>query len=233
MRTTALAMTVFLVATGVFAETAEQQELQLADKVQQLRNAFRGTLEDLTDYYAQSGQNLKMEKTRQELNHLLEFAPFDYVTLIDHPSDVAGKKRYIQEAEILFQDGQMYKDYPDLFNKRQRLLIAIARLNRLLDMYPDSERVDDALFMLAEIRNGFYFEEWETALQLYEKCLEANPETTYPVRFRAGEILLKKKQDYEQAAECFRWTVNHSPDKELRAKAGDYLNNMRQAGHLK
>jgi len=68
---------------------------------------------------------------------------------------------------------------------------------------------------------------------LYEKCLEANPDTSYPARFRAGEILLKNMKDYDGAAKYFRWTVNNSPDKDLRTKASDYLNNMRQAGHLK
>ena len=224
---------VFLfVAAFVFAQSDRQQELQLVDNLQKAREVFSSSLEKLTNYYAQSGQHLKLEKAREELSHHLTYSPINYVTMSDVPRPAAKANRFIEEAEILFQDAVMYKEYPDLFNKKDKLIVAIARFRRLFAEFPDSDRADDAAYMLAEIRRGHYFGDWQTALELYENCIQWDEGTEYPARFRAAEIYLDKMKDYDKAAEYFRWTVNNDPNDNFRTKALEQLTKMREGGLL-
>lgn len=232
MRTLTSVVVVLVLAAGVYAQSDRSRELQLADTLEGSRRAFQADLENLVNYYAQSGQYLKLRNAREELNHLLTFSPLDYVRKTDAPRRAAKGTQYIEEAEILYQDGVMYKEYPDLFNKKDRLLLAIARFDRLLTKHPQSERVDDAAFMLAEIRGGFYFKEWDIAVDLYEKCIKWNAGTPHPARFRAAEIYLKKMQDYDRAAAYFRWSAEKDLDPDVREQSAEYLKKMREKGYL-
>ena len=233
MRTLTSVAVVLVLAAGVYAQSDRSRELQLADKVEKSRRTFQADLEKLVNYYAQSGQYLKLRNAREELNHLLTFSPLDYVRKIDPPRRAAKGTKYIEEAEILYQDGVMYKEYPDLFNKKDRLLMALVRFNRLLTEHPQSERVDDAAFMLAEIRGGYYFKEWDIAVDLYEKCIEWNAGTPHPARFRAAEIYLKKMHDYDRAAAYFTWSAEHDLDADIREKSAEHLTKMREKGYLR
>jgi len=232
MRTLTSVVVVLALAAGAYAQSDRSREIQLADKLEKSRRAFQADLEKLVNYYAQSGQYLKLRNARQELNHLLTFSPLDYVRKIDPPRRAAKGTQFIEEAEILYQDGIMYKEYPDLFNKKDRLLLAIARFDRLLTKYPQSDRVDDAAFMLGEIRGGYYFKEWDIAVDLYEKCVEWNAGTPHPARFRAAEIYLKKMKDYDRAAAYFRWSAENDINANIREKSAEHLEKMREKGYL-
>jgi len=232
MRTLTSVVIVLVLAVGTYAQSDRSRELQLADKLEKSRRTFKADLEKLVNYYAQSGQYLKLRNAREELNYLLTFSPLDYVRKIDPPRRAAKGTHFIEEAEILYQDGIMYKEYPDFFNKKDRLLLAIARFNRLLTKYPQSDRVDDAAFMLAQIRGGYYFKEWDIAVDLYEKCIEWNAGTPHPARFRAAEIYLKKMKDYDRAAAYFRWSAENDLNADIREKSAEHLEEMREKGYL-
>ena len=230
MRTLTSMAVILALAAGAFAQSDRTKELQFADKVQKSRQTYQADLENLVNYYAQSGQYLKLRHAREELNYFVTFSPIDYVRKIDPPRRAAKGTEYIEEAEILYQDGIMYKEYPDLFDKKKRLFMAVARFDRLLTKYPQSERVDDAAFMLGEIRGGYYFKEWDVALDLYEKCVEWNADTPHPARFRAAEIYLKKMRDYDRAAAYFRWSANNDLSPDIREKSLDRLKKMEEKG---
>ncbi|MFH0963375.1 MAG: hypothetical protein V2A58_05115 [Planctomycetota bacterium] len=237
MRARVVGFTVLLVwamAALSYGQPDPQLELVLVENVYTAREAFRTELEKLVNFYAQSGSQARLARARTELTGLLALPRQGYLVAGAGPATPPGKAvRYIEEAEILFQDGIMYADHPDPVRKKANLTLAISRFERLLSLYPESERSDDACFMLAEIRQGMHFNDWQGALELYATALSYDPGTTYPVRLRAAEIYYRKLKDYETAAENFRWVAANDLDPASRQKAAQYLREMKATGRIK
>jgi len=204
------------------------RELELVDKVAAARRAYKESLENLKNYYIEVGDAYKEALVEQELQGLRLVHKPEYILLVDRLSLATVPAEHIAAADELYADAKNYKDYPDLFTKKNRLVIAIQKFKEIIEKYPTSDKVDDAAFRLGEIYDGFYFRDYHAAAKYYEACFRWNPNTEYPARLRAAKSHYKHTKNFPKAAELYKETMENSPISENQLKARKKLEEMRE-----
>ena len=200
------------------------KEDQLIHAVTVSRKNYRDALDELRQYYQDTGNQLRLQKTRRELDAL------DKVPQPLYTDEGLGNVRTgvtlrdIEDANTLFKDAIMYKKS---FSKENRIT-AIKRLEKLMATYPDSDKVGDAAFQIAEIYAGSYFHDYESAAEYYIKSYQLNPYIKQPALLRAAEMYDKMLTDYEKAKTIYRQASLYGPDAKSRKKAQDRLSVLEQ-----
>jgi tetratricopeptide (TPR) repeat protein len=200
------------------------KEEQLIHAVTVSRKNYRETLGELRQYYQETGNQLRLQKTRRELDAL------DKVPQPLYTDEGLGNVRTgvilrdIEDANTLFNDAMMYKKS---FSKENRTT-AIKRLEKLMATYPDSDKVGDAAFEIAEIYAGSYFHDYESAAKYYIKSYQLNPYIKQPALLSAAETYDKMLADHERAKAIYQQAALYSPDAKSRKKAQARLSVLEQ-----
>ena len=86
--------------------------------------------------------------------------------------------------------------------------LALAKFNELVDNYPNSDKIADAAFYIAEIHKE-YFEEKDNAIaaEWYRKALRWNPNSQHPVRFQLAVLLDYRMHERENALAMYQEVV--------------------------
>jgi len=113
----------------------------------------------------------------------------------------------IEVANILFQDGRMYKKSLCFFRKKSKLLSAITRFKMIINDYAESDKADDAAYELARIYKGFYFKDYAGAAYYYVTCYQLNPNTDKPASYMAAKIYDLKLKDRASAIQNYELTL--------------------------
>ena len=200
------------------------KEEQLIHAVTISRKNYREALDELRQCYQDTGNQLRLQKTRRELDAL------DKVPQPLYTDEGLGNVRTgvilrdIEDANTLFNDAMMYKKS---FSKENRIT-AIKRLEKLMATYPDSDKVGDAAFEIAEIYAGSYFHDYESAAKYYIKSYQLNPYIKRPALLRAAETYDKMLADHERARSIYQQAALYSPDAKSRKKAQERLSVLEQ-----
>jgi tetratricopeptide (TPR) repeat protein len=235
MKRLGIAVGVLLLVCPLVARAAEdasvlpERELAMVEKLVQARNDYEDLLRRLAEFYGSSGNVYKKELVQTELDAFMRMDKYDYIV----PTlDVSGPpSEYIPEAERLFRDGKTYYDYFDLFNKKEKLNMALARFRQVLKDYPTSDKVDDCAFYIGKIYAADGFRDYETAVKFLELAYELNPLTENPARIEALEVYYKRLKDYGRAEALARRMLESPISAEIR-KANRILADMRKRGRL-
>ena len=118
----------------------------------------------------------------------------------------------IEEANILFEDGKSYKSSLNIINKKSKLLSAEARFKKIIKDYPESDKMDDAAYELADIYDSYYFKDYESAAFYYVKCYNLNENTDKPARFKAACVYDKHLKDFKEAVKNYSKVLKYSKD---------------------
>jgi len=192
------------------AAAGDANELALIDDLVAARAAYEKSLRDLVSFYSTEGQTMKYFRASEELREYGEIAKRDYMQMGSPIKPPSVKQVSHKGADILYEDALLYKTYPDLLTKKKKLVKAIDRFKLLLRLYPDSDKADDACFMLGEIYEGFYFQDSFMAAGYYDQAVLINPNTPWPAFYRAALIYYKELPSPEKAAERFRKVIEYS-----------------------
>ena len=229
----ALVVAVSLLIPFALSATSDVNELALVDKLAAARNGYEKALRDLVAYYNSAGYSEKFFRASEELEAFRQIPTRDYLQLVSPIRPPAVKVRSIKQADILYEDGLTYKNYPDLLGKKTRLIKAIERFMMLLDSYPDSDKADEACYMVGEIYEGFYFQDPFSAVTHYDKAAKINPHIGMPAFYRAGLIYANKIPRPALAAERFRKVIQYSLNERHRQAAATKLERMKEANLIK
>jgi tetratricopeptide (TPR) repeat protein len=197
-------------------------ELALIENVVKSRAQYEDALVALVDHYTRTGQHKKLEQAREELEDLRKVTKYDYVVLVDVLAVTPSPVKSLPEADRLFEDGTAYKNYPAtlfVFGKKEKLEQALEKFKKLIVTYPDSDKVAEAAFRIAEIYEGPSFSDFALAAKYYEATFTWDPKTTLPARWRAAQLHEKKLESLSEARRIYQLCANESPDPKLREKA--------------
>ena len=136
--------------------------------------------------------------------------------------------RNIEVANILFQDGRMYKKSLCFWRKRSKLLTAITRFRIIISDYADSDKADDAAYELARIYRSFYFKDYAGAAHYYVACYQLNPNTDKPARYMAARIYDLKLKDRARAIQNYELALKTCRIEKYRKKAESRLGMLRK-----
>jgi TolA-binding protein len=145
-------------------------------------------------------------------------------------TDISPSKN-IEDANMLFQDGKAYKNPLNIIKRKAKLISAAARFKKILDDYPESDKADDAAYELADIYEGYYFKDYESAAFYYVKCYNLNENTDKPARFKAAWIYDNQLKDYVEAARHYEMALETCKETQYLRIAETRLEQLKKEGY--
>lgn len=139
----------------------------------------------------------------------------------------------LQEPEEVVDPEVIRAAYDNAFRtlRQGKYEDSILEFNALVQNYPQSDLVDDALYWIAEA--NYVTKKYEIALMGFEQIIR-----DYPDNRRAAEAMLKigyiyyDQQDFEQAANYLQEVMERYPASRSAFSANRRLNKMRRDGDL-
>jgi tetratricopeptide (TPR) repeat protein len=177
-------------------------EVDLVEQVVSNRQAYRQSLEMLIQHYNATGNNMKMQWAKKELNGLETMPKYKYI-VEGEKSDNLKASTQIQEADTIYQEAVelQRKAEPLVLGKivkdEKLLRVVLDKYDQLINKYPSSDKIDDAAFKAGEIYE--YFKDYTIALLYYKRAYQWDPATPYPARYRAAYILDKYMRSRSEA----------------------------------
>ncbi len=198
------------------------EELAMIEKVVESRQQYEDSLVKLVAYYTRTGQHLKLVQAQDELADLRKVTKYDFVVLVDVLAAEPKPVKSIPQADALFTNAMDYKNYPAtlfFFGKKEKLEKALRRFKELITQYPESDKVAEASFRIAEIYEGASFNDYLRAAKYYQAAFRWDPKIVHPARYRAARLYDEKLQDYSEARRLYEVCAGESPFPDLREKA--------------
>jgi tetratricopeptide (TPR) repeat protein len=185
-------------------EAAKDKEVDIIEDMSLHRRAYRQSLEALIKYYRKTGNYMKREWARKELNALDAVPQYKYIieAAVAGPDLTASEE--IPEADDLYFEGQVIEDEARrlvLIKSSEKLRIALDRYNQIIRQYPTSDKIDDAAFRAGKIYEEF--KDYSIALIYYQRTYQWDAETVYPARYRAARVLDDKLHRRAEALELY------------------------------
>jgi len=183
-------------------------EVDLVEQVAAHRQAYRHSLELLIEYYTGSGNNMKLNWAREELEALDRIPQYRYIIDAEVlPPDLKASARipaaddlYAEAARVQRQAGPL-----PLLKDNELLRVALDKYGQLIRQYPTSDKIDDAAYKMAGIHE--HFDDHTIALLYYQRAYQWDARTPYPARFKAAFVLDKKLQRRAEALELYQEAV--------------------------
>ena len=193
---------------GSISVVAGAGETDIIEQVANNRQAYRQGLELLVKHYTRAGNNMKLRWAKKELSALNAMPQYNYII----EAGVAGPG--LKASTLIVEADELYYDALGLDKKARRLIVvkdenllrvALNKYNQLIKKYPSSNKIDDAAYRAAGIYE--HFKDYTIALLYYQRTYQWNPDTTYPVRFKAAYILDKRLHRRAEALELYQQAV--------------------------
>jgi tetratricopeptide (TPR) repeat protein len=187
---------------------ADASEVDLVEKMEVNRQAYRQGLELLVGYYIRTGNNMKLEWAQKELNALDTMPKYNYIIEANvAPANLkviasipAADDLFYEAEEINKEAGRL----PVLKNENQ-LRLALSKYNEVIRKYPTSDKIDDAAYKAGEIYE--YLKDYTIALLYFKRTFQWDPETPHPARFRAARILDQRLHNNAEALQLYQQAV--------------------------
>ena len=195
-------------AAYLSSNVVDATEMDLVEEMAKNRKEYRQGLNALIDYYFKTGNNMKMNWAKTELQQFDEKAQYDYISEASMAGPELKATDSIEEADNLYNQAlKVDKKASNLLILKDSddLNLALKKYNQLIKNYPTSDKIDDAAYKSARIYE--HFKDYEIALIYYQRTYQWDPETSYPAKYRAAWILdyhLRRRDQalilYQQAA---------------------------------
>ena len=172
------------------------------------RKAYQSSLELLIGYYNKTGNNMKLERARKELQAFQLMPKYKYIMEPTLTADTLEATTPIAAADDLYYDAVDFQKSAGIISglmNENKLRLALQNYNLLIKNYPTSDKIDDAAYKAGVILEEF--NDYVVALDYYQVAYKSDPETIHPARFRAARILDKKLHRYADALELYKKAV--------------------------
>jgi tetratricopeptide (TPR) repeat protein len=193
---------------------ANRTEVDLVEELIMHRAMYARCLRALVTYYTDRGYINKANWAQNELNDLRQVKPYRYIEDAQVPQTDLRPTESILEADKLYEEGLQLMEkgghgVPVFYNQKT-MKLALSKFKQLINEYPNSDKIDDAAFMIGEIHKE-YFENQddEIALKWYQRALDWNPNLPYPARFQMAVIYDYRLHERENALEMYQRVVEN------------------------
>jgi len=198
--------------TAEIYDTSPATEAQLVEEVAVSRQSYKQGLEKLVDYYVKSGNNMKLNWAKEELNALNTSPQYRFVIQAEVAGPDLQATASIPGADVLYRDAMAY--YTDGrpvvgFVNEGKLRLALERFNQLIAEYPTSDKIDDAAYAAGEIYE--YFKDYTIAAMYYTRAFQWDDNTPHPARFKAAYMYDKHLANREKALELYKDYLARGP----------------------
>jgi tetratricopeptide (TPR) repeat protein len=199
------------------------EEVALAEEVVAKRLDYRKELEKIKSYYEQSGNQLKIEWVNKELASIDAAPRYRYLIQAEVSSDKLAAMDSIPKADILYKEALDIYNHTDVifpvplfvghkdtafpahvpvYVSKKKMQKALNKCNELIKDYPTSDKIDDAAYMAGEIHE--FFKDYSIAVLYYKRAFQWDPQTPYPARYDAANLLDHQLFERGKALELYR-----------------------------
>jgi TolA-binding protein len=201
-------------------------DIEKVERVLAARRDYQTSLEQLRAFYVQAGDVERARWAEEELLQFHRIAKHAYRLELDVPPPTLQATQNIPEANDLYRRAMTYKDkgwstdYLD--NQRRAELL----FQQILTNYPQSDKIDDAAYMLGDIYESKAYKHYRRAALYFERCFQWNPNTQFDARLRAARLYDKYLQERTHAVELYRDVTTHETDPKRIAEAQKRLTEL-------
>lgn len=201
-------------------------EMTLIEKVLKARDEYKASLTELVNYYNRVGDAAMSNRAQRELKAFNLSEKYDYARqTVEKVAGPVKILRYVPEADDYYTDGQIFAGS----NRKAVRDIALARFEKILTTWPESDKAPMAAFQMGEVYSGYYHRDFDLAAKYYQKAYELDPATALPALLKAGDMYTKVKR-YDEAVKMYKLAVEGSADPAVRDKAQAALDRLSKIG---
>jgi len=170
-------------------EILKASEADLAEGVSINRNEYRQYLESLMVHYKQSGNNMKLSWSANELNQLDKIPQYTYI--LDATVAAGGLRATdsIELADYIYSDILRRENKARLtpFAGENLLRRMLREYSELIRRHPTSDKIDDAAYRAGIICEDFH--DYTIAVLYFQRAYQWDPATALPAKFKAAYVL--------------------------------------------
>jgi TolA-binding protein len=194
-------------------------DIEKVERVLAARRDYQMSLEQLRAFYIQTGDVERARWAEEELIQYHRISKHAYRLELDVPPPTLQANQNIPEANDLYRRAMVYKDKgwgtDNLDNQRRAELL----FQQILTNYPQSDKIDDAAYMLGDIYESKAYKHYRRAALYFERCFQWNPNTQFDARLRAARLYDKHLQERSRAVELYRDVTTHETNPKWIAEA--------------
>ncbi len=184
-------------------------EIDLVEKMATHREEYRRSLQALIQYYNTAGNHQKMTWAREELAALDQMKQYRYFVVAEMPENLRAAERIPAADQLYAEAEKLRRDsgwvMPGPFKNEDILRTALDKYSQVITQYPNSDKIDDAAYRMAEIHD--YFSDYTLAATAYQRAYQWDPSTPFPARFKAAFILDRKLHDRAAALKVYQEAI--------------------------
>ncbi len=204
----------------------DNSDIELVEKLLVARRDYQRTLELLRAHYKQVGDAERAKWAEDELREYHRMNHQAYRLDLDVPPPTLQGTVNIPEANKLIMAAKQYKDHgfgTDYIDNQRRAEIL---LQQLLTMYPQSDKIGEAAYLLGDLYEGRAYKQFRRAALYFERSVEWNPTTQLDGRLRAARIYDKNLPERAKAIELYRQITQNETDQKRVQEAEKRLKDL-------
>jgi tetratricopeptide (TPR) repeat protein len=187
-------------------------DLDLVQRVRESRKQYQKSLETLREHYQKNGDLERMRWCEEELMSFHRISKREYRLDLDVPPPTLQAAYNIPEANELFRKAMSFKGKGWFGEGDDNVRRAELLFQKLLETYPQSDKIDKSAYALGEIYESRVFKQYRRAALYYERVCDWNPNTDSDACMRAARLYDKQLNDRSKAIQLYRHIVTHSGD---------------------
>lgn len=191
----------------------DQQEVDLLEKLSAHRAMYARALRRLSEYYERTGNSQKAAWVDTEWAWQQRIKPYRYIPQAEVPPANLHPSESIAEADRMFDDACKFMRRGGhgmwALYRQDLMRRALKRFQRLIDLYPTSDKIDESAFYCGEILKEYFKHDDQLAVLWYERAIQWNPHVELPARFQAAVILDFRLHDRARALEMYQGCLDH------------------------
>jgi len=192
---------------------AATNDVQLVERCLTARKDYEASLKALYEYYVRIGDKQRTTWAERELMaYHLTWKPSYNLDVKDVPPPTLQASVNVKEANDLYRTAIEYKgkgfgdDY--ILNMRRAELL----LREILEKYPNSDKIGDVAYQLAELYEGRAYKQYDRAAKYYERSFQWVKGARTDARLRAAVLYDKQLNERSKAIELYRAVIDNDTD---------------------
>lgn len=194
---------------------AATSDVEQVEKLLTARKEYEAGLKRLWQHYSSAGDKLRQKWAEEELMafHLM-FKPSYNLDVHDVPPPTLAATTNVKEANELYRTAMEYKGKGSgneyILNMRRAEVL----LREILEKYPNSDKIPEVAYQLAEMYESRAYRQYDRAARYYERSFQWARGSRTDARLKAAILYDRQLNERSKAIALYRDVMEHDIDPE-------------------
>jgi len=206
------------------------EEIRLVETLVAARNRYKSVLLTLGAHYKTAGDGTKAGWVVAELGDFTKMRKHRYLAEAEIAGPSLKAAVQIAAADTLYEEAMHLKRSFSILGigMGDKLRVAVEKLNRIIREHPTSDKIDDAAYQAGEIYADRHFKDYWRAVLYFQRAFQWDPQTPWPARLRAAEVLDYKLLERRAALKLYNEALVQGTSERARRRAFDRIKQLSQ-----